>query len=669
MMWRKGTFRGLDDITKHDRTKLRTVPALYNAIAIAIPLIVGVASSHILSGLGIAIGALVTAFSGMTGTSRKRLRTMLIVSVWTAVATFLGAWSGGTAWLVVILIVLSGFTGGMMTAVSATAGQVGVLTTNALIIISRSPQDLTHSLESGLFVFAGGMLQILMMIISDVFRNVDEETKAVMSVYRAIGEYAVSRSRQADLQVASSLLEVDTALNDSYVRKQEWQKLRVLAELGELIRIDIVTLTRLMKTEQNKSGEPNDDANRISHALRHVAAVMTAIADGLGAHKMRDLAGHDSLAILEGTIRDMTHSQQFRGESDTDRCLHQLYSKIGQVVDVLYGESLSPAYAVAYAPHRSETSQLRRMTVILRSNLSFRSSYFRHALRLAVGLTIASIIYRTLPFDRGYWLPLTTGIILKADFFSTFSRGIARVLGTLAGVLVATLLAAIPDPSHAIDIILVLLFAWAMYTVVNFNFALFSFFVTSEIIVLMSFFQNSTPLATITARVIDTFIGCLLALVIYILWPTWQRQNVSMALADTVAAVRTYYLAVVDPYSSSHRIQTARKQARLARTNAAGVIDQFLREPVEFELDAYAVSGLLTAVHRFSDTLLSLESGVDDDRALLSNEEVVVWAGEMGRVLARSKQCCAERILHQLLLNAQRSIFKPSTNSHRLSSH
>ncbi len=637
-MWRKGMLQRLEDLTKHDFTQLRTVAALHNAIAIALPLLVGLATAHTLSGLGIAIGALVAAFAAMKGTLRKRLRTMLLVSIWMGGATLVGTLSGGITWLTVILIVTSGFLAGILNSVSATAGQIGLLSTNIFIIVSQSSQDPIHAFYSALLVMTGGLLQALLMVISDLLSRSDTETTAVSSVYAAIANYAMSLTRKADLQVASSLLEVDACLNDSWIRKDRWQELHVLADLAELIRIDIVTLTRMMKGVQNQSVFTSDDVRAMNAPLHVVSSLLMSVATLMSRGKS---SGHEG-QVLEGPltelgiiVHDMASSTTSGAESDTYICLHQLYSKMAQVVDILNLEVLDQAYVVAYAPHRSPSPKLHRVFIIIRANLTFRSALFRHAVRLAVALAIASVIYRELTLPLGYWLPLTTGIVLRPEFFSTFARGIARMLGTVLGVLVATLLTMVPDSSHLLDMALIILFAWAMYTVVNFNYALFSFFLTSEIVMLLSFFEHSSPFVAMTARVTDTGLGCLLALFIYILWPTWQRQNVSSAIANWISAVRTYFQSVMAyaPHSSA-QVQKYRKQARLARTNAVSVVDQFMLEPVRQTLDAYAVEGVVTAFHRFSETLLSVESRVGVEQHFRSNPAVVMWVDQMDHALA-----------------------------------
>ena len=76
----------------------------------------------------------------------------------------------------------------------------------------------------------------------------------------------------------------------------------------------------------------------------------------------------------------------------------------------------------------------------LLANLSIDSTVFRHALRMAVCLAIGDTIGRGIALQRTYWIPMTIAIVLKPDFTSTFARGVLRMGGTMAGLVLATLL-------------------------------------------------------------------------------------------------------------------------------------------------------------------------------------------------------------------------------------
>ena len=64
-----------------------------------------------------------------------------------------------------------------------------------------------------------------------------------------------------------------------------------------------------------------------------------------------------------------------------------------------------------------------------------------YALRLTVTVLIATEIYHRWGVQSGYWIPMTALLVQKPAFFETLTRGVLRVLGTLAGATLATMLA------------------------------------------------------------------------------------------------------------------------------------------------------------------------------------------------------------------------------------
>src|SRR4029077_83847 len=76
----------------------------------------------------------------------------------------------------------------------------------------------------------------------------------------------------------------------------------------------------------------------------------------------------------------------------------------------------------------------------LRANLNLRSGAFRHAVRLMICVALGNSLGRVIHPYRAYWIPMTIVLVLKPEFAVTFSRGVLRIFGTLAGLLLATAL-------------------------------------------------------------------------------------------------------------------------------------------------------------------------------------------------------------------------------------
>ena len=123
----------------------------------------------------------------------------------------------------------------------------------------------------------------------------------------------------------------------------------------------------------------------------------------------------------------------------------------------------------------------------LRQNLRLESDALRHALRVGIGATLAVALSRSFAVNHGYWMSLTLVFILQ-PYFAATARTVERVLGSVAGAIGASLLGLLLSTplSVALAVLPIALGTFAARTV---NYALFTFFLTSQF-VLVSHIQQ-----------------------------------------------------------------------------------------------------------------------------------------------------------------------------------
>ena len=163
---------------------------------------------------------------------------------------------------------------------------------------------------------------------------------------------------------------------------------------------------------------------------------------------------------------------------------------------------------------REEELAIRRtyLTAVLSlRHRQMRGSVLPYATRLAVVLAVSTEIYRQLHFESGYWIPMTALLVLRPGIVDTASRAIARTVGTLAGAVLASVFLVYVHPAPVGLAALVVFFTWLSYSVVNVNYGLFSLFLTSYIVFLLSL--NHIPGSEIAhRRFVCTMIGGVIAL-------------------------------------------------------------------------------------------------------------------------------------------------------------
>lgn len=165
----------------------------------------------------------------------------------------------------------------------------------------------------------------------------------------------------------------------------------------------------------------------------------------------------------------------------------------------------------------------------VRENLRWQSPEFRFGLKLAATLGVAAVSAYFLGLSNGYWVPMTALFVLRTELRETFSRGVARVAGTLVGAGLATLLASGLRPGPVAVGALVVLFAWLCYSVVNVNYGVFSVCVTAYIAFLLAF-GGLPEKEVVLHRVANTALGGAIALIVAIpeLLARGSRRNTAV---------------------------------------------------------------------------------------------------------------------------------------------
>jgi uncharacterized membrane protein YccC len=246
----------------------------------------------------------------------------------------------------------------------------------------------------------------------------------------------------------------------------------------------------------------------------------------------------------------------------------------------------------------------------VRSNLSFESDGFRHALRLgfiaAAGETIATVLH----LPRGYWIPVTILFILKPNFGGTLQRAVLRFTGTVLGGLIAAALSLTVQE----DIILIAflpVLAFVALSVRPINYGLYTLALTPMIMVMLDVGHTATW-ETSFVRVADTFVGGILAVVGgYLLFPIWEKQKLPGALATVLKANADFLRAILSKLSGEAKEEEARQQLRrkarkagLAVANAATLGQRVMSEPTrvgsEVESSLAAITDARDILHILS---------------------------------------------------------------------
>ncbi len=165
---------------------------------------------------------------------------------------------------------------------------------------------------------------------------------------------------------------------------------------------------------------------------------------------------------------------------------------------------------------------LEAVRAALRETLEPDTAPFRYAVALAFTVGVAAASYRALPMTNGYWIAMTILITLRSELRDTVRISVTRIIGTICGAGVATLIVALLRPPSITLVVLIAGTAWGCYALFRVNYALFSLFITTYIALLFAFGGLPEP-AVALYRVIATTIGGVVALIAHFLYVARPR--------------------------------------------------------------------------------------------------------------------------------------------------
>lgn len=222
----------------------------------------------------------------------------------------------------------------------------------------------------------------------------------------------------------------------------------------------------------------------------------------------------------------------------------------------------------------------------LRDNLSFNSSIFRHALRMAVVMAVTFFVLNMDWFNVGsmgsYWVLLTIMVILKPGFGLTKERNFQRLLGTIIGGIIGAIILMTVHNQIALFILLIFFFLTA-YSLFRVNYIVAVLFMTPYVLIMLSFTGYNT-FEIAKERIFDTFLGGMIAFISsYIIFPNWESFQIRPTIRQLLIA-NYNYLAIAVRLLSDQKVsitdyKLSRKEVYIASANMGSTFQRMLSEP------------------------------------------------------------------------------------------
>jgi uncharacterized membrane protein YccC len=236
------------------------------------------------------------------------------------------------------------------------------------------------------------------------------------------------------------------------------------------------------------------------------------------------------------------------------------------------------------------------------SHLSFRSVWFRNAVRGGAGLALAVAVVEATDVEHGFWVVLGTLSVLRSNALGTGATALRAVGGTAVGFVVGSAIM-VGVANHTVLLWVLLPFAVLVAGVVPsmISFAAGQAGFTLVVIILFNIIDPIGWKVGLT-RIEDVAIGCAVSIVVGLLfWPRGATAALGRALSDAFVASSGYLADAVGRLTTpGHLIDTGPSQraSHRAYLRMDDAFRQYLAERGAKVVSVDAVANLFTGSNR-----------------------------------------------------------------------
>ncbi len=598
---------------RFDRNLVSVSSGLLAAIPVAAVLGIGIALGDPVPGVTMGAGAMLVGIAWRVTGGRPPLAVMGVDACIMALSTFVGCVTGSILWAHVLVLCLWSLAGGLLVGVGNRGGAVGTQAIIAVVVFGRFSEPAPQALGLAASVLTGGLAQVAFLTLVRWPRPLRAQRAATANAYLKLAELAEGKAEGSALAAATALdVAADSLSPGALFGDSAMMTLRSLVSEGHRLRVQLSALGALRRRSQ---------ATVLDPAMELTTSALRAAAETIDGH----VSAEAQLSELARRLGELAVDEPAAAVSGaaSPYLARRLQSLAGQIRAI---STLAPAAGRggglrSRRPYGRTARPLQRVAADLgqlRANISLESPVWRHALRLAVVVPVVTLLVRELPLARSYWVVVAAATVLRPEFGATFTRGAERAVGTAVGVALAGALAVGLHPAGGITVALVAVLAWLGYALFPASFAAGFAFITALVVFLLNAVSPDT-LSTASARLLDTFIGGALGLLVYALWPTWSYGPAWQSVADLVAAQRVYADAVLTALRDGLRareqeMRPLARRARLARTQAEATVARSQAEPPIRRVDARQSQAALGALRRLVQSAHVLRLDAEEDR-------------------------------------------------------
>ncbi|HEX8038431.1 MAG TPA: FUSC family membrane protein [Chryseosolibacter sp.] len=617
-------------------------------------------------------GALFVSLTDTPGPIHHRRNGMIAGIALNTLVVLLTAFTREYHVLLISQIIVLGFILSMTGIYGARAGAVGTLALVVMLLNLLSIHQEYNALQGSALIAGGGLWYMLFSLL--LYR-----IRPYRPVEQALGEHLIAISNYIRARAAFYREGANLAACFNRVMKEQSAVRAIQSQTQELLfktrrfvsdsspksrnlmmiyldSIDLFEQTMYSYYDYEKLHKNIGDTgllNRYYGLIHQLAAAIEYV--GITIQMGNPVKKGVDFTQRTGDLKKLTDDELDRTR-DAERmqhleALHKILNNVQEISNrtnrlILYTRMEAEAHTtfeMAQKINRVAAAQPLNLK-IFRENLTFRSGTFRHAIRLTVAMIIGYAVSELFSLQHSYWVLLTIVTILRPAYALSRTRNIQRVSGTLAGIILVSVILWF-NPGNTLLIAILVLSMLLGYSLLRVHYFAFVVFLTIFVVISLYFFNPTGFQGLIRERLLDTVVASAIAFIAArFFFPLWGHEEVNLSMQRMLEANRQYFaqawIALKTGQNRTPAYTLARQEAIVSLTNLSDAFQRILSEPGQ--------PARATPLHQFVITNHMLTGHI----AALSDEDISADKAEspeleeMSKAITSELQCAEDNLRH-----------------------
>lgn len=625
--------------------------ALKVTVATVLPIIIASKFDHFDIGVTIAVGALLAYPSDISSNLQHKINGILVGSAIVSGTALLISLAHPYPWIFYPLLMTLIFFLSMIAVYGHRANLISFCGLLSISLIFKQIYSGTELLEHCALMFGGGMLYLLISVIFYYIRPFKYVELLLAESLELTAQYMKLRgdlwqNKKNKVNIVREQLQIQVKLSASHQNLREAlmhkransgssdqnrKMLIMFITLVDILELALATSFDHAKLHKKFAKHPEvlETYQKLAYNLASILdELSTAMSSKTIYKKNFDL--YKDLSALE--VAKENYENIISEKKDLDAILMlttMLRYAEKQIEKVMIIERAYTQKSIKYE-FKDRGKDLNKFLApqyyslsTLTENLTFSSTYFRHALRLTITITVGFLVGTFLPFQNVYWILITIIVILRPGYGLTKTRSYHRIIGTVAGGLIAFGLLFVVHNNHIIATLAIITMILG-FSFVQTNYKVAATFTTMYVVFIYSLFTPDIK-DVVEFRIIDTFVGAALAFVAnYILWPSWEFLNTPLYLKKSIEANKNYLKEIFHLYNTkepaSLQYRLARKHAFVSLANLMESFQRMIQEPKSKQKQMPQIYKLTTLNHSLLSSAASLGTYIQSHKTTKASE-------------------------------------------------